>query len=64
MEIPLKDRYKSYQVKKVTPPKGSGGSGKKKERFRTPPLQYANTPTRIRVMHMEAGSGKISWRWR
>jgi hypothetical protein len=64
MEIKVREKYKHWQVKKVSPPKGGGTSSAGRKRFKTPSLQYPKAPARARVMHMEAGTGKIRWVWR
>lgn len=62
IEIPVRDKYLSHQVKKVSPPKGGNSGSSAKKRFKLPnaaPRQAPPTRTRVLVLK----DGRRSWTW-
>lgn len=58
-----KPKYLHHQVKKVTAPKGSGSGTSKKKRHLGPAVKQVHGVSRVRVMILEAGSGRRRWTW-
>lgn len=63
-EIALKPKpkYLHHQVKKVTAPKGGSSGASKKKRHSGPKIKQEHVPS-VRMLILEAGTGRRRWAW-
>ena len=63
IEIRVRDKYLSHQVKKVSPPKGGNSGSSAKKRFKLPNA-VPRQATAARVRALVLINGRRSWTWR